>query len=130
MVSEVKPIIITTKEGRFVRSLLQKEGINLPEADIIGKESKRPKYETLRILLAKLGVGANIWFVEDRLKTLLSVQKQPDLQEVELFLADWGYNTQEERDSVSQNTSIHLLSSAQFSQDFFGMNIGISIDFL
>ena len=38
MVSEVKPVIITTKEGRFVRSLLQKEGINLPQADIIGKE--------------------------------------------------------------------------------------------
>ena len=118
MVSEVKPVIITTKEGRFVRSLLQKEGINLPQADIIGKESKCPKYESLRILLAKLGVGTTIWFVEDRLKTLLSIRKQPDLQEVELFLADWGYNTQKERNSVVENPPIHLLSSAQFSQDF------------
>ncbi|MDE5112328.1 MAG: HAD family hydrolase, partial [Trichodesmium sp. St7_bin2_1] len=64
------------------------------------------------------GVGTTIWFVEDRLKTLLSIGKQPDLQEVELFLADWGYNTQKERNSVAENPPIHLLSSAQFSQDF------------
>ena len=118
MVSEVKPVIVTTKEGRFVRSLLEKEGVNLPEVDIIGKESKCRKYETLRILLAELGAGTTIWFVEDRLKTLLSVQKQLDLKEVELFLADWGYNTQKERDSVAQYPPIHLLSSAQFCQDF------------
>ncbi len=118
MVSEVKLFIVTTKEGRFVRSLLQKQGVNLPEENIIGKECKRPKYETLRILLAELGEGAIIWFVEDRLKTLLSVQKQPDLKKVELFLADWGYNTQKERDSVAQHPPIHLLSSAQFCLDF------------
>ena len=118
MLSEVKPVIVTTKEGRFVRSLLQKEGVNLPEVNIIGKESKRRKYETLRILLAELGTGTTIWFVEDRLKTLLSVQKQLDLKEVELFLADWGYNTEKERDSVAQYPPIHLLSSTQFCQDF------------
>ncbi|MEB3340955.1 HAD family hydrolase [Okeania sp.] len=118
MLSEVKFVIVTTKEGRFVRSLLQKQGINLPAGDIIGKECKRPKYESLRILLSKLGEDAVIWFVEDRLKTLLSVQKQRDLKEVELFLADWGYNTQKERDSVVEYSSIHLLSSAQFCQDF------------
>ncbi|NET17065.1 MAG: HAD family hydrolase, partial [Okeania sp. SIO1H6] len=58
------------------------------------------------------------WFVEDRLKTLLSVQKQSDLKEVELFLADWGYNTQKERESVTQYPPIHLLSSTQFCQNF------------
>ncbi|NEP40135.1 MAG: HAD family hydrolase, partial [Okeania sp. SIO2H7] len=104
--------------GRFVRSLLQKQGVNLPETDIIGKECKRPKYETLRMLLAASGAGTIIWFVEDRLKTLLSVQKQSDLKEVELFLADWGYNTQKERESVTQHPPIHLLSSTQFCQNF------------
>ncbi len=118
LASEVKPVIITTKEGRFVRSLLEKQGINLPEADIIGKECKRPKYETLRILLAEFGAGTIIWFVEDRMKTLVSVRKQPDLKEVELFLADWGYNTKTERESVSQYPSISLLSSEQFCQYF------------
>ena len=117
--SEVKVMIITTKEGRFARSLLAKQGINLPETDIIGKECKRPKYETLRILLSKLGAGTIIWFVEDRLKTLLSVQKQPDLKEVELFLADWGYNTSLERESVLQNPPIQLLSKKQFCQEFY-----------
>ncbi|MGK7921127.1 MAG: HAD family hydrolase [Trichodesmium sp.] len=118
IVSEVKPVIVTTKEGRFVKALLEKEGINLPVADIIGKECKRPKHETLRILLAKSNPGTIIWFVEDRIKTLLSVKKQPDLKEVELFLADWGYNTQKERESVAENPPIHLLSSSQFNQDF------------
>ncbi|NEN90831.1 MAG: HAD family hydrolase [Okeania sp. SIO3H1] len=118
ILSEVKPVIVTTKEGRFVRSLLQKQGVNLPETDIIGKECKRPKYETLRMLLAASGAGTIIWFVEDRLKTLLSVQKQSDLKEVELFLADWGYNTQKERDSITQYPPIHLLSSTQFCQNF------------
>lgn len=116
--SEVKPVIITTKEGRFVKSLLQKQGINLPETDIIGKECKRPKYETLRILLAASSPETIIWLVEDRMKTLLDVQKQPDLKEVELFLADWGYNTTAERESVTQHPPIHLLSLTQFSQDF------------
>lgn len=120
IVSEVKPVIVTTKEGRFVRSLLQKQGINLPETDIIGKECKRPKYETLRMLLAASGAGTIIWLVEDRLKTLLAVQKQPDLKEVELFLADWGYNTTTERESVAQHPPIQLLSKTQFCQDFSG----------
>ena len=69
--------------------------------------------------MAEFGKDTIIWFVEDRLKTLLSVQKQPDLKEVELFLADWGYNTQKERDSVVQHPPINLLSSAQFCQDFY-----------
>lgn len=118
IVSEIKPVIVTTKEGRFVRSLLEKEGINLSATDIIGKECQRPKYETLRILLAKSNPGTIVWFVEDRLKTLLSVKKQPDLKEVELFLADWGYNTQKERESVAEHPPIHLLSSSQFGKDF------------
>ncbi|MGB3513141.1 MAG: HAD family hydrolase [Microcoleaceae cyanobacterium] len=116
--SEVKPVIVTTKEGRFVRSLLEKQGINLSPADIIGKECKRPKYETLRILFAASGAGTIIWLVEDRLKTLLAVQKQPDLKEVKLFLADWGYNTTTERESVAQYPPIKLLSKSQFCQDF------------
>ena len=47
--STVELYIITTKEGRFVKQLLQRQGIDLGEARIIGKENKRPKYETLRI---------------------------------------------------------------------------------
>ena len=111
--------IVTTKEGRFVSKLLQQQGIQLTNDSIIGKESKRPKYETLRLLRDSASEdNPLIWFVEDRLKTLQLVQQQPDLQTVQLFLADWGYNTQKERSSIDTNKKIKLLSLQKFSQDF------------
>ena len=69
--SEVQLYIVTTKEGRFVKQLLQQEGVNLPPENIFGKEVKRPKYETLRELINKVNTqNVSLWFVEDRLKTL------------------------------------------------------------
>ncbi|WP_413163130.1 HAD family hydrolase [Capilliphycus salinus ALCB114379] len=110
--------IITTKEERFVRSLLEKEGVHLEKGRIFGKGEKRPKYEILRELLAGVQPTPDIWFVEDRLKTLLTVQQQPDLGDVRLFLADWGYNTESERNSVAEYPGIQLLSLSQFTDDF------------
>ena len=117
--SPVQLFIVTTKEGRFVSKLLQQQGINLPKTSIIGKECKRPKYETLRLLRDSVSdTNPLIWFVEDRLKTLKLVQQQPDLQTVNLFLADWGYNTEKDRSSIEKNKEIKLLSLTQFKQDF------------
>ena len=117
--SPIQLFIVTTKEGRFVSKLLEKQGIKLPTNSIIGKESKRPKYETLRLLRDNTSEdNPVIWFVEDRLKTLKLVQQQPDLQKVQLFLADWGYNTQKERSAIDTNKNLKLLSLEQFSQDF------------
>lgn len=115
--SGVKIYIVTTKEGRFAHKLLQKEGIDLPREVIFGKEAKRPKYEILRELKASTE-GANIWFIEDRLNTLQLVKKQSDLDDVTLFLADWGYNTPSERLVAHSDPRMHLLSLAQYSQDF------------
>lgn len=116
----VQPVIVTTKEGRFVAQLLQQEGIELPADQILGKEVKRPKYQILRELwaTAQLQDGADLWFIEDRLKTLLTVQEQEDLTSVQLFLADWGYNTARDRTLAEQDHRIHLLSLQQFGQDF------------
>jgi phosphoglycolate phosphatase-like HAD superfamily hydrolase len=117
--SSIQVYIVTTKEGRFVRRLLQQQGIELPETSIIGKEYKRPKYETLRQLLQFNSVEpTDLWFVEDRLEALELVQEQPDLQGIKLYLADWGYNTQKTRDSLSDRQDIKLLSLVQFNQDF------------
>lgn len=113
--------IVTTKEGRFANQLLQKQGINLPLAQIIGKESKRPKYETLRILRDRHqqpGSDLNIFFVEDRLKALQQVAQQPDLEFVNLFLANWGYNLESDRTFARQDQRIKLLSLEIFAQDF------------
>ncbi|MBC6475468.1 MAG: HAD family hydrolase [Hormoscilla sp. GM102CHS1] len=113
--SPVEPVIITTKEERFVRKLLQQQGIEFSQGKIYGKGCKRPKYEILRELG---GAVENIWFIEDRLKTLQLVQQQPDLEQVRLYLADWGYNTSSERESVCNQERIKLLSLEQFVQDF------------
>ena len=111
--------IVTTKEGRFVKQLLQQQDIQLPEERIIGKETKRPKHQTLRQLIeACTGEGVTLWFVEDRLKTLQLVQQQADLKDVRLFLADWGYNTQSQQESARNDPRIQLLSLSQFVQDF------------
>jgi phosphoglycolate phosphatase-like HAD superfamily hydrolase len=111
--------IVTTKEGRFVRQLLERQGIKLREERIIGKEFKRPKYQTLRQLIDLFKCApAQLWFVEDRLKTLQSVQQQSDLQNVRLYLADWGYNTAEQQDIARHDPKIELLSLAEFAREF------------
>lgn len=111
------PIIISTKEGRFIRQLLQRQGVEPDTVQIFGKEAKRPKGQILRELIASYIDSATFWFIEDRLKTLQGISQQPDLAAVQLFLADWGYNTQAERDSVKDNPAIRLLSLEQFRQD-------------
>jgi len=117
--SSVQPVIVTTKEGRFVSQLLQQQGIQIPDKWIIGKESKRPKHQIIRELITVTDeMPRSLWFVEDRLKTLQLVQQQLDLEAVKLYLADWGYNTAFERESACRNPRIHLLSLSQFAQDF------------
>lgn len=118
--SSLELFIITTKEGRFVTQLLQQHGLQLSEKNIFGKENKRPKQEILRELIAAAPANAavSVWFVEDRLKTLQSVQQQPDLAAVQLYLADWGYNTTTERATAQNHPRIKLLSLAQFAEDF------------
>ncbi|GAB4543383.1 MAG: HAD family hydrolase [Pleurocapsa sp.] len=117
--SSTQLYIVTTKEGRFVRQLLQQQGIELSASQIIGKESKRPKYETLRLLKKPItGNNNSIWFVEDRIKALQQVQQQSDLQQVNLFLADWGYNIERDRNLAQSDRHIKLLSLQQFRQDF------------
>jgi phosphoglycolate phosphatase-like HAD superfamily hydrolase len=111
--------IVTTKEERFVRKLLRQQGIELPTKSIFGKDIKRPKYETLRLLIEGNSIETNnLWFVEDRLEALQLVQQQPDLQKIRLYLASWGYNTQQTRDFVVNDSQIQLLSLEQFNQDF------------
>ncbi|MBT9314800.1 HAD family hydrolase [Leptothoe spongobia] len=113
--------IVSTKEGRFIQQLLKQSGVTMPPETILGKEVKRPKYETLRLLTAKHTIDARnptLWFIEDRIKALQSVKKQSDLDHVELFLADWGYNLAPERQAAQEDNRIHLLSLDSIVQKF------------
>lgn len=117
--SSIPFYIVTTKEGRFVRQLLQEQGVAIAPHQIIGKEIAQSKSETLRQLKQSHQLASRqLWFVEDLLKTLEKVNQQPDLSGMGLFLADWGYNTAQTRAAIANDPTIHLLSLAQFSQDF------------
>lgn len=115
----IELFIVSTKEGRFIQQLLEKQGLKFSSQAIIGKESQRPKYQTLRELIAQhREENPQVWFVEDRFKALQSVKAQTDLEQVQLFLADWGYNTPQSQENALQDTRIKLLSLQQFNQDF------------
>jgi hypothetical protein len=108
----ITPMIITTKDGRFTRQMLESQGIKLPADAIFGKEMRRSKADSLRELLP---TADKIWFVEDRLPTLEKIATLPDLQHVQLFLADWGYNTAAEREAAQQNPKIIMISLDRFN---------------
>jgi phosphoglycolate phosphatase-like HAD superfamily hydrolase len=115
--------VITTKEGRFAAKLLEQHGVSLPLNQVLGKEQQQPKREILRRVSHQTGISyTHLWFVEDRLKTLRSVEEESDLEPVKLYLASWGYNTPTEREEASQDPRIRVLSLAQFCSDFVAWN--------
>lgn len=146
--------IITTKQERFVRLLLQHNrlshltrgecGGNTATRSTNTKESVIPpsnvfdlhnrygsKAEVLRELSRRQVLGpANgreltIHFVEDRYETLMSVLSQRQaaqlkqgssgLENVRLYLADWGYNTAEQRAAALRNPDISVIDQQQFA---------------
>lgn len=105
-------VIISTKEGRFIRALLQPCGIELQDDQLYGKERQQPKHEILRALKPDY---SHITFIEDRFKTLQTVAKQPDLGDIDLLLADWGYNLESEREAARNSDRIQLVSLTEFA---------------
>jgi phosphoglycolate phosphatase-like HAD superfamily hydrolase len=117
--SDVQIVVITTKESRFAHLIMERNGVPFPIDCIWGKDRDRPKVDLLRILRQERGVNfADIWFVEDRFKTLRSVQQHADLNAVGLFLATWGYSTPAERAEGATDPRICPLTLGQFCADF------------
>jgi len=90
-------VIVTTKQERFVKAIMQANQINLDEARIFGLERKLNK-QTVLAMLQKENPDRSITFIEDRLPTLLGVLDNPKLQSIKLQLVDWGYNTERDRE--------------------------------
>jgi hypothetical protein len=85
---------------------------------VIGREPGKPvpKPDILRRLADEAGLAPDaggLWFVEDMLETLETAARRPDLAGAGLFLADWGYNTLEDRARTGHGR-IRLLSLAHF----------------
>jgi phosphoglycolate phosphatase-like HAD superfamily hydrolase len=108
--------ILTTKQERFVVELLRSQGIGLPANHIFGLNPRKSKEDVLEDLLNQPELdGCRIHFVEDRLETLLRVAARPELAEVQLYLASWGYNTAAERDRAREHPRLTLLRLPQFA---------------
>ncbi|MCF8005871.1 MAG: HAD family hydrolase [Methylovulum sp.] len=104
--------IITTKQERFVHKILHANAIDLAPERIFGLDRKLTKAQVLNALLA-VHPGATLTFVEDRLATLETIQRDPSLRKLNLGLACWGYNTDHEQ-TQALTQGVTLLSLANF----------------
>ena len=83
--------VLTTKQERFVKKILAANQIELPPDHIFGLDRQMSKVQIMKIL-RKRHAGVALHFYEDRLPALLKVQQEPELGQVQLFFAAWGYN--------------------------------------
>ena len=122
LASSTHTVIISTKEGRFIQQLLAQQNVEISPHHIYGKEVKRPKYETLRLVMEDVKSqtdkdlnALHVVFIEDRLNALQLVAEQSNLAHVQLYLADWGYNTAADRAQVDSLEGIERLSLTDIS---------------
>ncbi|XP_077241952.1 ribosomal RNA small subunit methyltransferase G isoform X2 [Tasmannia lanceolata] len=110
-----KVYIVTTKQSRFADALLRElAGVTIPSERIYGLGTG-PKVEVLKQLQNKPeNQGLTLHFVEDRLATLKNVIKEPELDQWNLYLVKWGYNTQKERDEAESIPRIKMLELSDF----------------
>lgn len=104
--------IVTTKQERFVKQILQANQFELEAEYIFGLDRNMSKPEVLKYLL-RMHPDQIICFIEDRLPTLKAVVQHDDLQDVQLYLASWGYNTEQDRYTAG-NYPIQLINLSQF----------------
>ena len=93
--------IVTTKHERFVKLILQANGVELPDYHLFGLDRNMTKTEVIKGLL-KYHPGETLHFVEDRLHTLVNILNKGELPEVKLIFAVWGYNRAEDKDVAQQ----------------------------
>ena len=103
--------IVTTKQERFVKQILNAHGLELADERIFGLDRNLSKIQVLNNLLAQ-HPGLGVCFLEDRLPTLQNVQQQPELSAVKLRFAMWGYNTNaDKRHAAEQGFALVELQS-------------------
>jgi len=105
-------VIITTKQERFVDQILSSNNVSLPSEQIFGLDRKLSKQQILSDFLAS-HPDHKILFVEDRLPTLLNVIDDNRLKNVQLFFADWGYNTQQDKQAATQLATVNTINLGQ-----------------
>lgn len=105
--------IVTTKQERFVKEILAANGLAFPAEHIFGLD-RRMKKEDVLIKLLERHPQLTLHFIEDRLPALLKVLDNDLLQDVKLFFADWGYNTERDKDEAKRHPAIRVISLPEF----------------
>ncbi|XP_025696216.1 uncharacterized protein [Arachis hypogaea] len=102
--SSSRVYIVTTKqEIHFPCTIFGFTG--RPKVKVLKQLQKRPEHQ-----------GLTLHFVEDRLATLKNVIKEPELDQWNLYLGNWGYNTQKEREEAAAIPRIQVLELSDFSK--------------
>lgn len=110
----VERCVITTKQHRFTGLLLERAGISMAPDRVYGLEAigNGSKGDVLQRLLDE-APDRRIRFFEDRMETL---RRLTNVERVELYLVDWGYNTDEERREARAAAAIALIDRTQFER--------------
>jgi len=104
--------IITTKQERFVSQILKANNIIFPAEHIYGLDRDLSKQQILADISAS-HLEHHIVFVEDRLPTLIDVIADTRLAKVQLYFADWGYNTEQDKLAAKEQTAIKTINLAE-----------------
>ena len=104
--------ILTTRQERFTRLLLQRQGIDIPADRLWGLDRKEKKEQTL--LRFRQTFDGDIYFVEDRLPTLDRVLATDGLESVKLLYASWGYGTPSELERARSTPRVASIDLPEF----------------
>lgn len=110
--SDIRLIVLTTKEDRFVKAIMKRWEVPFPHENIFGLERINVKEETLAGLMAE-GAYDDVRFIEDRVETLVRFQKVPALRKVGLYFAKWGYSTHEQKETAAGNPGIRCIDTLE-----------------
>lgn len=102
--------VITTKQARFCNLLLQAAGLEIAPERLFGLEAGCKADVLHRLLTLKDASLPRLRFVEDNPETLERIDSDPRLSSVDLYLADWGYNTAQMRRRAAANPRITVIS--------------------
>lgn len=106
--------IITTKQERFVKQIFEHNGIEFPAERIFGLDRQLTKEQVLKHIMFE-HPEQTIVFVEDRMPTLLRIIDDENLEDIKLYFADWGYNTEQDKQTAQDKEHITSLSLADFA---------------
>ncbi|KAL5143800.1 hypothetical protein HKD37_09G026660 [Glycine soja] len=112
--------LYSSKQSRFADALLRElagsQGRSVKEAS---ENARTPRADTtVKILCFQRPfylIYPLLSFVEDRLAILKNVVKEPELDNWNLYLVNWGFNTQKEREEAEANPRIQVIELSDFS---------------